>query len=100
MEQPKIEIHFGTQREGYTFRLRPKSLSWLEERYPHRRQVDSVFIGYDKHQDLQQLPESIWENIVQLLTGFSSEELNEIGGFRVVHPVTQQEIYNSFLIHA
>lgn len=100
MKQPRIEIHYGAQRDGFVFRLRPKSLIWLEENYPGRRQVDSVFIGFDQRHELEQIPISSWEHIIELLTGFSIDEMNEIGGFRVVHPVTEEEIYNSLLIHA
>lgn len=73
---------------------------WLDKNYPDRRQVDSVFIGFDTRREIAQIPQSSWDHIVELLTGFPIEDMNEIGGFRVVHPVTQEEVYNSLLVHA
>jgi hypothetical protein len=95
-----ITIHYGSQRDGYTFRLRPLTLLAIREKYPDRYRVDSVFIGFDKHQDLTQFHESVWGHIGHLLTGLSSDELNNLGGFIVVNPVTNQKIYHSLLVHA
>lgn len=100
MEQPPITIHYGLQRDGYTFRLRPLTLLGIREKYPDRYRVDSVFIGFDKRQDLTQFDESVWRHVSQLLTGLSYEELNSLGGFIVVNPVTNQEVYHSLRVHA
>ena len=95
-----ITIEYGSQRDGYTFRLEPLTMLWIREKYPDRYRVDSVFIGFNKRQDLTRFDESVWGHVSQLLTGLSFEELNSLGGFVVVNPVTNQEIYHSLLIHA
>lgn len=98
--QSKITIHYGSQRDGYVFRLDPLSLLWLKDNYPNQNRIDSVLIGYDKRHTPNQIAESIWGHISQLLTGFSINEINQLGGFVVVHPVTGEVIYHSLLVHA
>lgn len=100
IDSNKIIIHYGSQRDGYIFRLHPISLLRLQERYPERRRIDSVFIGYDKRRSPEEVDETVWQHVSQLLTGLSPAELAENGGFVVVHPVTQQEIYPPALVHA
>jgi hypothetical protein len=56
-------------------------------------------IGFDQHQDLQQIPQPIWHQIVQLLTGLSFEEINNIGGFVVTNSQTEQEVFNSLMVY-
>ena len=99
MKTPKILIDVGIQRDGYTFRTDPRSRVWLEKTYPNQPRVASVFIGFDQHQDLQQIPQSIWQQVVQLLTGLSFEEINQIGGFVVTDPQTEQEVFNSLMVY-
>ena len=99
MKTPGVLIDVGTQRDGYTFRPDPRSRVWLEKTYPNLPRVASVFIGFDQHQDLQQIPQSIWQQIVQLLTGLSFVEINNIGGFVVTNPQTEQEVFNSLMVY-
>lgn len=100
VDSNKIIIHYGSQRDGYIFRLHPLSLLRLQERYPERRRIDSVFIGYDKRRSPEEVEQTVWQHVSQLLTGLSLAELEENGGFVVIHPVTQQEIYPPVLVHA
>ena len=98
-EQVPIIIHIGVQRDGYVFELRPTSRDWLEENYPDKYRVTDLFIGFDKSQDIEQIPESIWDHISQLLTGLTLEEINHIGGFTVYNPRLGQEVFNSLFIY-
>lgn len=100
VEPSNVVIHFGSQREGHTFRLHPLTYLSIQEKFPDRERVSSVFIGFDRRQDIGLTPVSVWVHVATLLTGLSLEELNGLGGFSVVNPVTQQEVYNSLLVHA
>ena len=100
IQPDKIIIHYGSQRDGYVFRLHPLSLLQLQERYPARCRTDSVFIGYDKRRSPEEVDSSVWQHVSQLLTGLSTSEIEQNGGFVVVHPVSQQEIYPAVLVHA
>ena len=98
-KEAQIIIHAGRQRDGYVFGLRPRSRVWLEERYPQKERVASLFIGLDKMQDIQQLPASILTQVLNLLTGLSLDELNEIGGFAIYDPATKQPLFDSLPIY-
>ena len=106
VEGPPLTIYVGIQRDGYVFQLRPRSRGWLEQHYPDKIRVNTVVIGFDinKRQDFQQMHESVWNHVCQLLTGFSIDEINQVGGLIVVKPgeVPNQDqvVYNSLLIHA
>ena len=95
MDKPEIIINMGSQRDGYVFRPKPTTRVWVEEHYPDKARVDSLFIGFDKMPDLQQIADSVWSQIWQLLTGLSATEINKAGGVVVVDPATKQEVYRS-----
>lgn len=99
IKQAPLIIHVGVQRDGYIFELRPTSRDWLETHYPDRYRVADLFLGFDKKQEIEQLPESTWDHIAQLLTGLSLEETNQLGGFTVYNPLLGREVFNSLLIH-
>lgn len=99
-EMQKIILNVGSQRDGYVFRPRPKSRVWLEEHYPDKPRVSSVFIGFDKSVEFPQIPDAIWRQVWSLLTGLSDKELsdvatNQAGGLAVFDPVSRQEVYHS-----
>ena len=98
-KEAKIIVHVGRQRDGYVFGLRPRSRVRLEESYPNKERVSSVFIGLDRMSEIQQIPESILAQVLNLLTGLSLNELNEIGGFSIYDPSTKQEVLNSLLAY-
>ena len=99
MEQPHVIIHISDQLDGYVFRLRPRSRLWLEEHYPEQYRVASVFIGFDKVESVEQIHESIWYQVANLLTGLSVEELNSGEAFAVVNPSTDQVVFSSMIVH-
>lgn len=45
VDSNKIVIHYGSQRDRYIFGLHPISLLKLQESYPDRRRIDSVFMA-------------------------------------------------------
>jgi len=103
-ETQKIILNVGSQRDGYVFRPRPKSRVWLEENYPEKPRVSSVFIGFDKAVDFPQIPDAIWRQVWTLLTGLSETELfdvatNQTDGLVVFDPITRQEVYHSEPVH-
>lgn len=100
MESPQFMINVGIQRDGFTFRLDPLSRVQLEQRYPDLPRVASLFLGFDQHKELSAIPQQIWQQLVQLLTGLTFEQINEIGGFMVVNPRNEETVYNSLIIYA
>ena len=85
----------GPQHGGYTFRLDPLDMRWIQKYAPERQRVSSVFIGFDQKSDLSQIHEAIWQQVFTLLTGLTMDEINELGGIAIENPLTRQEVYNS-----
>jgi hypothetical protein len=99
VEQPHIIIQINDQQDGYVFRLRPRSRLWLEQEYPEKYRVASVFIGFDKAEDVRQVQEPVWQQVANLLTGLLPDELNQLGGFAIINPSTGATVYHSLLVH-
>ena len=95
----RLVTNVRSQRDGYVFGLRPRSRVWLEEQYPDRQRVASVFIGLDKMQDINLIHESVLEQVLLLLTGLSLKELETVGGFTIFDPRSRQEIVHSASVH-
>lgn len=67
------------QANGYTFRLHPLSAKRLLSTDPTIR-VPTVSVAYDVRGDLDQLMESMFEELVPVVTGLSLDEVKEKGG--------------------
>ena len=98
-EQTKLIINVSTHMDGYGFRLQPKSQVWLEEHYAIGETVSSVFIGFDKTGGIKSIPPKIWNQVCQLLTGFTLEEMNKLGGFQAVFLPTKDVTVDSLELH-
>ena len=61
--------------------------------------VSSIFVAFDTKHHFEQIHGPIMEHVITLLTGRSSDELNKMGGFAVVNPVTEETLYDSVPYH-
>lgn len=95
----KLTILMGRQRDGYVFRLKPSSKKSLQQTRGPQDTVSSVFISYDTKHEFERIHEWVWDHVITLLTGMSSEEVDEAGGFVVVDPATAQTRYDSVSQH-
>ena len=103
MDEQSIIIHFGVQREGFTFRLHPLSLQKVEQLYPSRTRLMSIYIGYDLNRnrpDIHQVEQAIWDHVATMLTGLSNEEIHQLGGFVGVNALAKEEVFSSLLVYA
>ncbi|MEM7532108.1 MAG: hypothetical protein AAF639_08030 [Chloroflexota bacterium] len=85
----------GPQHGGYTFRLDPLDTRWIQQYAPERQRVSSVYIGFDKKEDISQIHESIWNQVFTMLTGLTIDEINDLGGIAIENPLTEKFVYNS-----
>ncbi|HWF44555.1 MAG TPA: hypothetical protein VG537_07930 [Candidatus Kapabacteria bacterium] len=89
-----LQITQSSQRDGLTFSLNPRSQLKLLQVEPKIHPLPRVFIAFDTASDLQDYRGDLYEQIAQLLTQLSEEELMEkFGGYEVVDPVTGQRFY-------
>ncbi len=96
----KLTVLVGKQRDGYVFRLQPSSRRMIMPKADSPGTVSSIFVAFDTKHHFEQIHGPIMEHVISLLTGRSSEDLNQAGGFAVVDPVTDETLYDSVAQHA
>jgi hypothetical protein len=88
-----IVIYRSVNREGATFALKPGSRERLKERFGDAMHLRArVFISHETQADYEALRSDLASQVVQLLTGLSTERLTEVGGVVYRDPETEQEI--------
>lgn len=95
----KVTVLVGRQRDGYVFRLQPTSRRMIMPKADLPGTVSSIFVSFDEKHKFEQIHGSIMEHVITLLTGRSSDDLNQVGGFAVVDPVTEETLYDSVAQH-
>jgi len=95
-----VEILVGRQRDGITYSLHPNSLRLIRQRFPQVHPRPSVFIGSDTQINFEASWGSIYDQVAIILTGLASRLLNELGGYRVVDPLTDLVLYRSDTVAA
>ena len=92
-----LQINQSAQRDGFTFSIDPLSEVTFREKEPKIRPLPPrVFIAFDKAGDFQNFRVNLYDQVVQLLTQLSENELKEkFGGFEIVEPVSGRRIYPS-----
>jgi hypothetical protein len=89
-----LQINQSTQRDGYTFSLHPRSQLDFKKKEPAVHPLPRIFIAFDTASDFQNQRGDLYEQVVQLLTQLSDQELREkFGGFEIIEPVTGQRLY-------
>ena len=91
----QLLVGVGKQRQGYTFRLQPRSRIWLAEQYPDAPRVASIFISVDTSNanDSFSVHPNIMNQVFTLLTGLDQEELKTLDGLAVFDARKNSNIY-------
>ena len=90
-----VQILVGRQGDGTSYSLHPNSLKLIRQRFPQVHPRPTVFIGSNPHADIEASVGPIYNQVVRCLTGLRLSQLKEIGGFRVVDPLTNLVLYQS-----
>ena len=95
----EIIIDVGTQNDGATFRLNPRTQLTLSAKAKAPRPASSVFVSYDTlrgydRSAVAKLYGPIAIQIVTILTGLSEGQVQKIG-FRFVDPTDSSTLYES-----
>ncbi len=91
----KIIIDVGRQRDGYTFRLHPRSKAELQKKFPGRHLLTSIFTSYERNCNFESIHGSVLPHVAMVLTGFSENQLEELGGVVFLDPVSGEELFDS-----
>lgn len=93
----KMTIYVGTQVDGCTFELEPRSRQLLNARRTDEGPLPrSVFIGCDTGQDFVQIlsrDELRW-TIAEILTGLEREDLRQIGQVEFRNPAKNFALFD------
>ena len=80
-----LEINAIPTISGTAFRLHPQSLERILKSHPNTRLSPEVFWSLeDECPDITQTNRQSWDRLALLLTGLSQEQLDQLGGFRVL----------------
>jgi hypothetical protein len=85
-----LEIHYTCQRSGYTYYLSGYTELVLQQRFLQACQVQSVFIETDTNKDFEASQGPIWDYIAIILTGLTPKQLDQMGGYHVRDPITDE----------
>ncbi len=92
MSNQPIIIEYGLQGDGVTYRLeagsRRRIAGAFQGVHPSRH---NVFVGYDTREDFENVHGPIWRQIAIILTGLSWEQIQKLGGARLLDPVSGAE---------
>lgn len=100
MNTEGLTIYIGRDMDGFTFRLRPRSLELLKKQFPGLTPLPQVSIAYDVRSDFESINGPIYHNIQEMLTGLTDEQVDELGGISFVEPTTGKVIHQSAIEHA
>src|SRR2546430_1105485 len=90
-----LVIYVGSNWEGFTFRLDPKSFRALQEKTKTLNDaLPTVSIGYDTRVGFESIHGPVYDHVAELLTGLSAEKLKKIG-FVFKDGKTDQQIFPS-----
>ena len=92
MSNQPIIIEFGLQGDGVTYRLEFRSRRRIAEAFPGvHPSRHNVFVGYDTRDDFEKIHGPIWRQIAIILTGLNWEQIIQLGGAKLVDPVSGAE---------
>lgn len=90
-----IRIRVGKQRNGTTYELAPKSQAALVEHFSNEiPPASSVFVSHETRENVQIKYGPIWKHVVGILTGLSSEEIEEIDEVIFEDPQTSEVLFS------
>jgi hypothetical protein len=90
-----VDILIGRQAEGYTYSLHPNSVKLIRQRFPQVHPRPTVFIGRDSQTAIEPGAEWPYDQIARILTSLPPGGLNDLGGYRVLDPLTDLVLYQS-----
>ena len=76
-------------REMLAYGLHPFSRKLVRERFPNAPLLRSLLVSIDDPNDFEQNQTTAQDRVVQLLTGLTAEQVEELGGYRIYDPVRQ-----------
>jgi hypothetical protein len=93
-----IDIRFTQRSDGYFYCLSLLGEKLILKRFPQTHLVHTVFLSDDPAPDSEQTRSRIWRSIVEILTGLSEEQLEQLGGCRIIDHKTKRFLRETPLV--
>jgi hypothetical protein len=90
-----VVILIGRQSDGLSYTLSPSSKKLIWKKFPTSNIAPSVFISTTTQSDFEGIHGSIWEQVAIILTGLSSAQIEQLGGYQIYDPVTRRILHES-----
>jgi hypothetical protein len=92
VDQP-LEIYVGWQQDGGVYGLEPLSKRAIQEAFPQAVIHPLIMIGHDRSADIDRFHRPHWEQMAQMLTGLTAEQIARLGGVRIYDPEAEKVIW-------
>jgi hypothetical protein len=93
IEMDKLLVSVGQQLHGCTFQLHPRTIYNFKEKLAGTKKFSGVYVDYTRGEEPETLVGPMSQHIITLLTGLSESDIENLGGFAFVEPVTGKELF-------
>lgn len=91
----KLLVSVGQQANGCNFQLHPRTLYKFKEKLASTQKFSGVYLDYTRGEEPETLVGPMSQHIITLLTGLSESDIENLGGFAFVEPVTGKELFKN-----
>jgi hypothetical protein len=88
-----LQIDVGWQLDGGVYQLDLASIRKIQKAFPDAAIVGDMLIGYAKTMDYRRFHQKYWQQIAQILTGLTPEQIGQLGGIRIFDPAADSELW-------
>jgi len=85
-----LEILVSRRSDGCTYSLSPTTHKLVLKSFPQTSLVPNVFLSTYTRFDFETTHGAIWDHVAIILTGLSEQQIEQLGGYRVIDPVASQ----------
>jgi len=91
---PGLQISVGWQYNGGVYRLDPWHTREIRAAFPEARVIeDGLLLGYNETRDYELYHKPFYEQIAQMVTGLTPEQIGQMGGVRFYYPEADEIIW-------
>jgi hypothetical protein len=92
-QEKGLRIAAGWQLDGGVYMLDLASIHKIQKAFPDAAIVGDMLIGYAQTKDYERYHRRYWEQIAQMLTGLTPEQIGLLGGIRIHDPAAEKDLW-------
>lgn len=90
-----LEVRVGLQHDGAVYGLSPSAERRVRQFSPNAKILPVMLLGYDGKHEFPDVHERHWDDVVSMISGLTSSQVEKLGGYRLVRPESGEVIYDS-----